>query len=62
MKSYGQYCPISRGAEIFAERWTPIIIRNMLVGCHTFGEIEDGAPGIPRSCCRNGSGCSNARA
>jgi DNA-binding HxlR family transcriptional regulator len=49
VKSYGQYCPISRGAEIFAERWTPIIIRNLLVGCHTFGEIEDGAPGIPRS-------------
>ena len=28
-----------RGAEIFAERWTPIIVRNLLVGCQTFGEI-----------------------
>ena len=27
MRTYGQYCPIARGAEIFAERWTPLIIR-----------------------------------
>jgi DNA-binding HxlR family transcriptional regulator len=49
MKSYRQFCPIARGAEIFAERWTPIIVRNLLVGCQTFGEILQGAPGIPRS-------------
>lgn len=49
MRSYNQYCPIARGAEIFGTRWTPIIIRNLLLGCRTFGEIRDGAPGIPRS-------------
>jgi DNA-binding HxlR family transcriptional regulator len=49
MDGYGQYCPIARGAEIFATRWTPIIVRNMLVGCRTFGEILDGAPGISRA-------------
>jgi DNA-binding HxlR family transcriptional regulator len=49
MDGYGQYCPIARGAEIFAARWTPIIVRNMLVGCKTFSEIRDGAPGIPRA-------------
>jgi DNA-binding HxlR family transcriptional regulator len=48
MDGYGQY-PIARGAEIFAARWTPIIVRNMLVGCRTFGEIREGAPGIPRA-------------
>jgi DNA-binding HxlR family transcriptional regulator len=47
--SYGQYCPIARGAEVFAERWTPVIVRNILLGCETFTEIERGAPGIPRS-------------
>ena len=36
MKSYKQFCPISRVAEIFAERWTPLIIRNMSLGCETF--------------------------
>lgn len=49
MKSYGQHCPVARAAEIYAERWTPIIIRNLLSGCGTFGEILEGAPGIPRS-------------
>lgn len=50
MKEYRQrYCPIARASEVFAERWTPIIIRNLLLGCTTFGEIFEGAPGIPRS-------------
>ena len=39
MRTYGQYCPIARGAEIFAERWTPLIIRNLYLGCETFGEM-----------------------
>ena len=46
VRTYGQYCPIARGAEIFAERWTPLIIRNLHLGCETFGEILDGAPGL----------------
>jgi DNA-binding HxlR family transcriptional regulator len=49
VKTYGQYCPVARGAEIFAERWTPIVVRNLLVGCETFGEVLQGAPGMPRS-------------
>ncbi|MDP8927397.1 MAG: helix-turn-helix transcriptional regulator [Actinomycetota bacterium] len=49
MRGYGQYCPIARGAEIFAERWTPLIVRNLHLGCHTFSEMQAGAPGIPRS-------------
>lgn len=49
MRSYEQYCPIARGAEVFAERWTPIIVRNILYGCHGFNEIIDGAPGLSRS-------------
>ena len=49
MKGYGQYCPIALAAEVFAERWTPIILRNLMVGCTHFGEILDGAPGLPRS-------------
>ena len=46
---YGQYCPIALGAEIFAERWTPIILRNLMVGSDRFGDLLAGAPGIPRS-------------
>jgi DNA-binding HxlR family transcriptional regulator len=47
VRSYGQFCPIARTSELLAERWTPIIIRNLLNGCRTYGEIRQGAPGIP---------------
>ena len=46
MRTYGQYCPIARTSELIAERWTPIIVRNLFYGCRTFTEIRQGAPGI----------------
>jgi len=46
---YSQYCPIARATEVLGERWTFIIVRNLLLGCETFTDIETGAPGIPRS-------------
>src|SRR5712671_4815676 len=49
MKRYGQYCPIARTSELFAERWTPIIVRNLLTGCRTFAELQAGAPGISKA-------------
>ena len=49
MQGYGQYCPVALAAEVFAERWTPIIIRNLHLGCDRFTSILDGAPGLPRS-------------
>ena len=49
MDGYGQYCPIALGAEVFAERWTPIIVRNLMSGSERFGDLLDGAPGLPRS-------------
>ncbi len=49
MSYYGDYCPLSRAAEIFATRWTPLIVRNLLFGCHTFTEIREGTPGISRT-------------
>ena len=49
MRTYGQYCPIARGAEIFAERWTPLIIRNLYLGCGSFSAILEGAPGLSRT-------------
>jgi DNA-binding HxlR family transcriptional regulator len=49
MRTCGQYCPIARASELLAERWTLIIVRNLLAGCGTFGELMDGAPGISRA-------------
>jgi DNA-binding HxlR family transcriptional regulator len=49
MKGYRQFCPVALGAEIFAERWVPLIVREPLLGSEHFGELLDGVPGIPRS-------------
>ncbi|MGH9119303.1 MAG: winged helix-turn-helix transcriptional regulator [Acidimicrobiales bacterium] len=49
MRGYGQFCPIARGSEVLAERWTPIILRNVLLGCRTFNDIAAGAPGVSRA-------------
>ena len=49
MKTYGQFCPVAKAAEIFAERWTPLIIRKMLMGSKKFSELEIGMAHIPRS-------------
>ena len=49
MRTYGQYCPLARASELLAERWTLIIVRNLLAGCRTFGELLEGAPGISRA-------------
>jgi DNA-binding HxlR family transcriptional regulator len=49
VRTYGQYCPIARAAEVFAERWTPLIIRNLYLGCGNFGEVLEGAPGLSRT-------------
>jgi DNA-binding HxlR family transcriptional regulator len=49
MRGYGQFCPVARASEVLAERWTPIIVRNLLLGCTTFNEIASGAPGLSRA-------------
>jgi DNA-binding HxlR family transcriptional regulator len=48
MADTGDYCPMSRAADVFATRWTPVIVRNLLLGCRTFTELRDHAPGISR--------------
>ncbi|MDP8958952.1 MAG: FAD-binding protein [Actinomycetota bacterium] len=49
MRTYGQFCPIARASEILAQRWNPIILRNLLLGRTTFTEIAEGAPGLSRA-------------
>lgn len=49
VKSYAQYCPVARASEVLAQRWTPIIVRNLLNGPASYSMLADQAPGIPRS-------------
>ncbi|HEY2995131.1 MAG TPA: helix-turn-helix domain-containing protein, partial [Methylomirabilota bacterium] len=49
MKGYGQFCPIAMACETFAERWTPLILRELLAGARRFNEIRQGMPLISRT-------------
>jgi len=49
MEGYGQYCPLAKGAELFAERWTPLILRELLRGSTTFNDLHRGVPRMSRS-------------
>lgn len=42
MRSYGQFCPISKAAEVFCERWTPLILRDLGKGVSHFSELQRG--------------------
>ena len=49
MEGYGQYCPLAKGAEVFAERWTPLILRELLRGSTSFNDIHRGVPRMSRT-------------
>jgi len=44
MLDYGQFCPVARAAEVFGERWTPLVVRELLCGSTRFNEIRRGVP------------------
>lgn len=49
MKPYGQFCPIAKAAEILEERWTLLIVRELLLGSRHFNQLRSGVPRISRS-------------
>lgn len=49
MYKYGQYCPIAKAVEILGDRWTLLIVRDILTGTHHFNDLERGLPGISRA-------------
>src|SRR5690242_17759871 len=49
MGSYGDYCPIAVGNEVVGDRWSPLILREIMVGSHGFNDIHRGIPRISRT-------------
>ena len=49
MDDYRQYCPVAKAHEILGERWTMLIVRELVGGRATFSDIARGLPGISRS-------------
>lgn len=43
-KRYGQFCPVALAAEILAERWTPLVVRELLCGSVRFNDLQRGVP------------------
>lgn len=49
MRTYGQFCPLAHALEILGERWTLLIIRDLMKGICHFNDLEHGLPGISRA-------------
>jgi DNA-binding HxlR family transcriptional regulator len=41
---YGQFCTVARGAEVLGERWTLLVVRELLCGSTHFNELRRGLP------------------
>jgi DNA-binding HxlR family transcriptional regulator len=48
-KGYGQFCPIALAAEVLTERWTPLVIRELLCGSVRFNDLQRGVPRMSSS-------------
>lgn len=44
MKGYGQFCPLALASEIVGERWTPLVLRELVLGSRRFNDIHRGVP------------------
>ena len=49
MKSYGQFCSMARALDLLGERWSLLIVRELLCGSRRFGEIQRGIPRVSRT-------------
>lgn len=47
--SYGQFCTVARGAEVLCERWTPLVVRELLCGSKRFNDLHRGVPRMSTS-------------
>lgn len=44
LTSYGQFCPVARASEIITARWTPVLLRELIVGSTKFNDLRNGVP------------------
>lgn len=47
--SHGQFCPVARSAEVLCERWTPLVLRELLCGSRRFNDLHRGVPRMSSS-------------
>lgn len=44
MTDYSQFCTVARGAEVLGERWTPLVVRELLCGSTRFNDLRRVVP------------------
>lgn len=44
MSTYGQFCPVAMASEVLTERWTPLVVRELLCGTTRFNDLRRGVP------------------
>jgi DNA-binding HxlR family transcriptional regulator len=49
MQTYGQFCAVARALEVLGQRWTLLVVRELMCGATRFNDIRQGLPSIPRS-------------
>lgn len=49
MVSRREYCPIACGVDVLGDRWTPLVIRELMIGARGFNEIHRGIPRVSRT-------------
>ena len=45
-RSYGQLCPIAHALDLVGERWTLLVVRELILGPKRFTDLQDSLPGI----------------
>ena len=54
MRSYGQYCGLAAGLDVVGDRWTLLIVRELLIlGPSRYTDLLRGLPGIPTNLLAN---------
>jgi DNA-binding HxlR family transcriptional regulator len=48
-RSYGQYCSLARALDVVGERWTLLIVRDLILGPRRFTDLLEGLPGLGRN-------------
>lgn len=49
MHGYGQFCPVAKAAEVFDQRWTLLVIRELVAGSRHFNDLHRGVPRMSRT-------------
>lgn len=44
MSGYGQFCPVAKAMELLDERWTLLVVRELLMGSRHFNDLRRGVP------------------